>query len=48
MSLDAAPLLQFALLAQLPIRLSTTNEHDVFKVAASQLVKVFPSVQYVR
>lgn len=41
-------LLQFALLAHLPVQLAAVSEHEVLKIAAEVLISVFPAVQYVR
>jgi hypothetical protein len=41
-------LLQFGLLAQLPVQLAAVNEHGVLKTAAEALISVFPAAQYVR
>jgi hypothetical protein len=41
-------LLQFRLLAQLPVQLAAVSEHEVLKSAAQVLISVFPAAQYVR
>jgi hypothetical protein len=41
-------LLQFGLLAQLPVQLAAVSEHEVLKTAAEALISVFPAAQYVR
>jgi hypothetical protein len=41
-------LLQFGVLAQLPVQLAAVSEHEVLKIAAQALISVFPAVQYIR
>jgi hypothetical protein len=41
-------LLQFGLLAQLPVQLAAVSEHEVLKTATQALISVFPAAKYFR